>query len=72
MSMSFVERYRKISNSKADLERPEDRVAKKVVDLKAPEGLKVTRRVGADSLLLAWTPTTEKDVTGFTVRLFIP
>ena len=36
--------------------------------LRGPENLRVTRRVGSDSLLLAWTPPDDDGVTGYQVR----
>ena len=37
--------------------------------LQQPQNLRVTRRVGADSLLLAWSPPDDDNVTGYAVSL---
>ena len=38
--------------------------------LMPPQNFRITRRVGSDSLLVAWTPPNDNEVTGYLVSKY--
>lgn len=69
LETSANEMVRQIEEEKQNSESPTPNLKKVNPTLMPPKNFRITRRVGSDSLLVAWSPPNDVDVSGYLVGL---